>query len=51
MLQDDLEEQSKQGSFTQSGRMDILATTLRKLDHFGRVRGEPKGIGLTRYFG
>ncbi|KAI9126552.1 hypothetical protein K1719_002148 [Acacia pycnantha] len=48
---DDLEEKSQQGSFTQSGRMDILTTTLGKLDHPLHIRGEPRGVGLTIYFG
>lgn len=51
ILQDELEEQSSQGSFTQSGRMDILATAIGKPDHPGAVRGEPSGVGLAKYFG
>ena len=51
MLQDELEEQSSQGSFTQTGRMDILATALGNLDHPGQVRGESRGVGLSKYFG
>ncbi|KAI9118761.1 hypothetical protein K1719_010206 [Acacia pycnantha] len=32
-------------------RMDILATSIGKPDHPGQVRGEPRGVGLSRYFG
>ncbi|XP_028789649.1 uncharacterized protein LOC114745655 [Neltuma alba] len=48
---DALEKQSSQGSFTQKGRMDILATAIGKLDHLGRVREVGKTIGLIQYFG
>lgn len=51
MLQDELEEQSSQGSFTPSGRMDILATAIGKAEYPGRVRGEPRGVGISKYFG
>ncbi|KAI9084929.1 hypothetical protein K1719_033102 [Acacia pycnantha] len=45
------EEQRSQGSFTPSERIDILSTTIGKVDHPGRVRGEPRGVGVTTYFG
>ncbi|XP_028800082.1 uncharacterized protein LOC114755373 [Neltuma alba] len=45
-----LEEQSSEGSFSPSGRMDILATAIGKPDHPGRVRGEGRTVGLTQYF-
>ncbi|KAI9116596.1 hypothetical protein K1719_012254 [Acacia pycnantha] len=48
---DELEEQSSQGFFTQSGRMDILSTAIGKPDHPSCVRGEPRGVSLTKYFG
>ena len=51
MVQDELEQQSEEGSFTSTGRMDILAIAIGKLDHPGQVRGEPRGVGLSRYFG
>ncbi|KAI9078676.1 hypothetical protein K1719_039356 [Acacia pycnantha] len=47
---DELSQQSKEGSFTSSGRMDILATAIGKPDHPGQVRGA-EGVGLSRYFG
>ena len=46
-----MEEQSSQGSFTPTGRMDILATAIGKPDHGGRVIGESGVVTLTRYFG
>ncbi|KAI9087248.1 hypothetical protein K1719_030883 [Acacia pycnantha] len=51
VVEDDLEGQSKQGSFTQSGKMGILATTIGKLDHPSFVRGEPSEIGFSRCCG
>ncbi|KAI9079318.1 hypothetical protein K1719_038719 [Acacia pycnantha] len=36
---DELSQQSEEGSFTSSGRMDILATAIGKPDHPGQVRG------------
>lgn len=48
---DSLEEQEAQGSFTPSGRMDILAASIGKPDYPGRVRGVGKGVGLKQYFG
>ncbi|KAI9081411.1 hypothetical protein K1719_036557 [Acacia pycnantha] len=47
----ELEEQSSQGFFTQSGRMDILSTAIGKPDHPSCVRGEPRGVSLTKCFG
>ena len=49
--QDELEEQSSQGSFTPSERMDILSTAIGKPDYPGRVRGEARGIGVKKFFG
>ncbi|XP_028800240.1 uncharacterized protein LOC114755519 [Neltuma alba] len=48
---DALEEQSSQGSFTPSGKIDILAAATGKLDYPGRVRGLSKIVGLTQFFG
>ncbi|KAI9126092.1 hypothetical protein K1719_003510 [Acacia pycnantha] len=48
---DELEEQRSQGSFTPSGRMDILSTAIGKADHLSRVRGEPRRVGVATYFG
>lgn len=49
-LYDDLEEKSSQGSFFQSGRMDILATAIGKPDPPGRVRAEYGTVGLKKYY-
>ena len=50
-MQDELEHQSSQGSFTQVGRMDILATTIGKPDNPSRVRGESNTVTASKYFG
>lgn len=50
-VQDDLTQQSSQGTFSQSGRMDILATAIGKPDNPGQVRGESRGTSLGKYFG
>ena len=50
-MQDDLTKQSSQGAFTQSGRMDILATAIGRRDYAGQVRGESRGTGIGKYFG
>ncbi|KAI9074344.1 hypothetical protein K1719_043716 [Acacia pycnantha] len=42
---------SNQGSFMPSHRMDILSTTIGKLDNTGYFRGEPRGVGVGKYFG
>ena len=39
MLQDDLVEQSTQGSFIPRGRDDILTQVIGRPEHPGRVRG------------
>ncbi|KAI9111143.1 hypothetical protein K1719_017754 [Acacia pycnantha] len=48
---DELEAQSSQGSFKPSTRMDILSTAIGKPDDLGHVRGEPRGVSATKYFG
>ncbi|KAK4265450.1 hypothetical protein QN277_026502 [Acacia crassicarpa] len=48
---DELEEKRSQGSFTPSGRMDILSTAIGKADHLSHVRGEPGRVGVATYFG
>ncbi|KAI9078215.1 hypothetical protein K1719_039829 [Acacia pycnantha] len=50
-LLDELVQQTEEGSFTPTGRMDILATAIGKPNHPGQVRGEPTRVGLSRYFG
>ena len=50
MIQDELEEQSSQGLFTPSKRMDILLTEIGKADNPSCVRGEPRGVGVAKYF-
>ncbi|KAI9083011.1 hypothetical protein K1719_035026 [Acacia pycnantha] len=39
---DELVQQTEEGSFTPTGRMDILATAIGKLDHPGQVRGSQR---------
>ncbi|KAI9092063.1 hypothetical protein K1719_027998 [Acacia pycnantha] len=48
---DALEEQSSQGSFTPATRMDILSTEIRNPDYLDAVRGETRGVSVTKYFG
>ncbi|KAI9112593.1 hypothetical protein K1719_016516 [Acacia pycnantha] len=48
---DSLEQQSSQGSFTPSQRMDILSTAIGKPDNPGCLRGEPRGVSAGKYFG
>lgn len=51
MLQDDLEEQSSQGTFNLSGRNDILTSALGTAEHPGRVRGVGGMVGFKKIFG
>ncbi|KAI9111917.1 hypothetical protein K1719_017607 [Acacia pycnantha] len=48
---DALEEQSSQGSFTPATRMDIFSTAIGKPDYLDVVRGETRGVSVTKYFG
>ncbi|KAI9072206.1 hypothetical protein K1719_045834 [Acacia pycnantha] len=48
---DSLEQQSSQGSFMPSQRMDILSTAIGKPDNPGCLRGEPRGVSAGKYFG
>ncbi|KAI9104325.1 hypothetical protein K1719_022897 [Acacia pycnantha] len=48
---DALEQQSSQGSFTPSTRMDILSTAIGKPDFLDAVRGEPWGVNVAKFFG
>ncbi|KAI9126457.1 hypothetical protein K1719_002053 [Acacia pycnantha] len=48
---DALEEQSSQGSFTPTTRMDILSTAIGKSDYLDAVRGESRGVSVAKYFG
>ena len=43
-------EQSSQGGFTLEGRHDILAATIGRPEHPGRVRGAGSGIGICQFF-
>ena len=51
ILQDELVEQSSQGSFVSQGREDILSTAIGRPEHGGRVRGVGGSWGLRDYFG
>ncbi|KAL3635689.1 Proteasome subunit beta type-3 [Castilleja foliolosa] len=46
-----LEQEASSGSFTPSGRNDILAVAIGKPDHPTRVRGVGKGYTVRSYFG
>ncbi|KAL3621734.1 Proteasome subunit beta type-3 [Castilleja foliolosa] len=48
---DALEREQSSGSFTPSGRNDILAVAIGKPDHPSRVRGVGKGYTVRTYFG
>ncbi|KAL3621820.1 Proteasome subunit beta type-3 [Castilleja foliolosa] len=48
---DALEQEASSGSFTPSGRNDILAVEIGKPDHPSRVRGVGKGYTVRSYFG
>ncbi|KAL3623014.1 hypothetical protein CASFOL_031830 [Castilleja foliolosa] len=48
---DALEQGQSSGSFTPSGRNDILAVAIEKPDHPTRVRGVGKGYTMRTYFG
>ncbi|KAL3619574.1 Proteasome subunit beta type-3 [Castilleja foliolosa] len=48
---DALEQEQSSGSFTPSGRNDLLAVAIGKPDHPSRVRGVGKGYTVTTYFG
>ncbi|KAL3622973.1 Proteasome subunit beta type-3 [Castilleja foliolosa] len=48
---DALEQEQSSGSFTPSGRNDILAVAIGKPDHPTRVRGVGKGYTVRTYFG
>ncbi|XP_022638492.1 uncharacterized protein LOC106766302 [Vigna radiata var. radiata] len=48
---DDLVEKSSQGSFTQQGREDILATAIGRPEHPRYVRGVGGGVGIKQFFG
>ncbi|KOM31216.1 hypothetical protein LR48_Vigan01g077100 [Vigna angularis] len=50
-FQDDLVEKSSQGSFTQQGRDDILATAIGRPKKPGYVRGVGGGVGIKQFFG
>ncbi|KOM55996.1 hypothetical protein LR48_Vigan10g188800 [Vigna angularis] len=41
---------SSQGQFTQEGRQDILATTIGRPEHLGRVRAAGTSIGIRQFF-
>ncbi|BAT82501.1 hypothetical protein VIGAN_03253000 [Vigna angularis var. angularis] len=48
---DELVEQSTQGTFTPEGREDILAVAIGRPEHYGRVQGVGKFIGIRQFFG
>ncbi|KAL3652129.1 Proteasome subunit beta type-3 [Castilleja foliolosa] len=48
---DALEQEQSSGSFTPSGRNDILTVAIGKPDHPSRVRGVGKGYTVRTYFG
>ncbi|KAL3651818.1 Proteasome subunit beta type-3 [Castilleja foliolosa] len=50
-IYDALEQEQSSGSFTPSGRNDILAVAIGKPDHPTRVRGVGKGYTVRTYFG
>ncbi|KAL6543148.1 hypothetical protein OROHE_010668 [Orobanche hederae] len=50
-INDELEAQCTQGSFTPEGRHDILAEAIGRPEHPGRVRGIEFGVGIRDYFG
>ncbi|KAL3619762.1 Proteasome subunit beta type-3 [Castilleja foliolosa] len=48
---DALEQEQSSGTFTPSGRNDILTVAIGKPDHPSRVRGVGKGYTVRTYFG
>ncbi|KAL3628019.1 hypothetical protein CASFOL_028121 [Castilleja foliolosa] len=48
---DAIEQEQSSGSFTPSGRNDLLAVAIGKSDHPSRVRGVGKGYTVRTYFG
>ncbi|KAL3651959.1 Proteasome subunit beta type-3 [Castilleja foliolosa] len=48
---DALQQEQSSGSFTPSGRNDLLAVAIGKPDHPSRVRGVGKGYTVRTYFG
>ncbi|KAH1254485.1 hypothetical protein GmHk_04G010927 [Glycine max] len=48
---DSFEEQATQGSFVPHGRQDVLAATIGRLEHPGRVRAVGAGVTIKQYFG
>ena len=42
---------SRQGGFIPEGRHDILAGTIRRPEHHGRMRGARSGVGIRQLFG
>ncbi|KAL5127664.1 hypothetical protein HKD37_14G040044 [Glycine soja] len=47
---DSFEEQATQGSFVPHGRQDVLAATIGRPEHPGRVRGTRAGVTIKQYF-
>jgi len=50
-VQDSFEEQATQGSFVPHGCQDVLAATIRCLEHPGRVCATGAGVTIKQYFG
>ena len=50
-MQDSLVEQSSHGTFIPEGCHDILATTIGRPEHPGRVCALRVGVGICQYFG
>ncbi|KAL5180174.1 hypothetical protein HKD37_01G001353 [Glycine soja] len=48
---DSFEEQATQGSFVPHGRQDVLAATIGRPEHPGRVRAAGAGVTIKQYFG
>ncbi|RXY50501.1 hypothetical protein DD573_29480, partial [Klebsiella pneumoniae] len=50
-VQDSFEEQATQGSFVPHGRQDVLAATIGRPEHPGRVRAAGVDVTIKQYFG
>ncbi|KAL5154108.1 hypothetical protein HKD37_19G053534 [Glycine soja] len=48
---DSFKEQATQGSFVPHGRQDVLAATIGRPEHPGRVRVAGAGVTIKQYFG
>ena len=50
-VQDSLEEQASQGSFTPHGHLDVLTAAIGRPEHSGHVCAAGAGVTIKKYFG